>query len=69
MFLSLAKIPFYLYTIQRFQPFVDKLDYQHKISIESDRYWGYFKDAPVLDVRKLNEDNKIESIYNEIFFK
>jgi hypothetical protein len=23
----------------------------------------------VLDVRKLNEDNKIESIYNEIFFK
>jgi hypothetical protein len=54
VFLSLAKIPFYLYTIQRFQPFVDKLDYQHKISIESDRYWGYFKDAPVLDVRKLN---------------
>jgi hypothetical protein len=69
VFLSLAKIPFYLYTIQRFQPFVDKLDYQYKTSIEPDTFWGYFKNAPVLDIRKLNEENKIVSIYNEIFFK
>ena len=69
VFLSLAKIPFYLYTIQKFQPFVDRLDYHYKTPIENEKYWHYFKDAPVLDVRRLNEENKIVSIYNEIFFK
>jgi hypothetical protein len=69
VFTTLAKIPFYLYTTQRFQPYVDRLDYQYKTAVNSEDYWLYFKDAPVLDVRALNQDNKIVSIYNEIFFK
>ena len=69
VFLTLAKIPFYLYTIQKFQPFVDRLDYNYKTEIENEKYWYYFKDAPVLDIRRLNDENKIVSIYNEIFFK
>ena len=69
VFLSLAKIPFYLYTIQKDQPYVNILDCDKKINIDPERYWWYFKNAPTLDVRGLNENNKIVSIYNEIFFK
>lgn len=69
VFLSLAKIPFYLYMIQRFQPIVDVIGYERKTLIPNDDYWKYFKNAPVLDIRTLNSENKIVSVYNEIFFK
>lgn len=69
VYMSLARIPFYLYMIQRFQPYVNSLDYQYKVNIPNDDYWLYFGDAPVLDVRTLNSENKLISVYNEIFFK
>jgi hypothetical protein len=69
VFLSLAKVPFYLYTIQAFRPIVDRLDYEKRIIIPNEDYWLYFKDAPILDIRSINSENKIVSIYNEIFFK
>ena len=69
VFLSLAKIPFYLYMVQAFRPLVDVIDCSKRISIPNDDYWHYFNNAPVLDIRAINSDNKIVSVYNEIFFK
>ena len=69
IFLSLAKIPFYLYNIIRFQPLVDLLTFEKTNLMEPDLYWIYHRDSPVLDVRSLDDKNNIISIYNEIFFK
>lgn len=69
VFLSLAKVPFHLYILQKHQPFVDMLDNPGLIRLDPEKFWLYFKDAPILDVRELNLSYKIKSIYDKIFFK
>lgn len=69
VFLSLAKIPFYLYTIAKYQPFVDLIEYSKYVTIEPSEFWLFYKTAPVLDVRSVTEDKKIISVYNEVYFK
>ena len=69
VYLALAKIPFYLYTIVRIQPFVDTLEFNETGLIDNNQYWFYHRDSPVLDIRSLDGNNNLISIYNEIFFK
>lgn len=69
VFLSLAKIPFYLYTVAKFQPFVDRIEYERYITLNPNDFWLFYKTSPVLDVRTITEDKQIISIYNEVFFK
>lgn len=69
VFAGLAKIPFYLYLIQRWQPYVDLLTYERIITIQPDAFWHYYGNSSVLDIRAIDENNKIVSVYNQIFFK
>jgi len=68
VYLSLAKIPFYLYTLNVHRPFVDLFTYGHHILLEPVETFNiFYKESPVLDVRTL-EDGKIISVYDKIFF-
>lgn len=69
VFLSLARVPFHLYLINKFQPFVDQIEYNGHVHIDPKQYNTFFKNAPVLDVRIIDKNDKIKSIYNEIFLK
>jgi hypothetical protein len=68
VYLMLAKIPFHLYTIARDQPFVDQLTFDKINAINPSDFWVYYKDALALDIRAL-KNNKIVSVYNQVFFK
>lgn len=68
IFLSLAKIPFYLYMLNVHRPLVDLFEYGDHILLEPKSTFNiFFKNAPVLDVRTI-EDGKIISVYDKIFF-
>jgi hypothetical protein len=69
IFLSLAKIPFYLYNIVRDQPFCDLLTFEKTHTIDVNNFWIFHRDSPVLDVRTLDENNNLISVYDKIFFK
>ena len=69
IYLSLAKIPFYLYTVIRDQPFVNLLTFEKTNLMDPDAFFIYHKDSPVLDVRSVDENNNLISIYYKIFFK
>jgi hypothetical protein len=69
IYLSLAKIPFYLYTVIRDQPFVDLLTFEKTNLMNPDDFWIYHRDSPVLDIRSVDENNNLVSIYDKIFFK
>ena len=68
IFLSLAKIPFYLYMLNVHRPLVNLFEYGDHILLEPKSTFNiFFKNAPVLDVRTI-EDGKIISVYDKIFF-
>jgi hypothetical protein len=69
VYLGLARIPFYLYNIVRFQPIVDTLEFSKTNPINPEEFWIYYQNAPVLDVRSVDENDNLISIYNQIFFK
>lgn len=69
VFLGLAKIPFYLYMIQKKKNFVDITNYDGIVKIKHEDFWLYYSNAPVLDIRELTDDNKFVSIYDKIYFK
>lgn len=71
VYLSLAKIPIYLYCIVRDQMYVHLLTYDKEKTktIDPSEYGKYFKNAPILDVRSLDENKNLISIYKEVFFK
>ena len=37
--------------------------------VDPDAFFIYHKDSPVLDVRSVDENNNLISIYDKIFFK
>lgn len=69
VYLTFAKIPFYLYNIVKIQPFVNLIAYDKYDIVPPTDFWLYYRDGNILDVRTLDGDNKITSIYNTIFFK
>ena len=53
----------------RDQPFVDLLTFEKTNLMNPDDFWIYHRDSPVLDVRSVDENNNLVSIYDKIFFK
>ena len=68
IYLSLAKIPFYLYNIVRDQPFCDLLTFEKTYTIDINNFSIFHRDSPVLDIRTLDENNNLISVYDKIFF-
>lgn len=67
--LSWAGVPFYLYTLVKWQPWVDVIEFDRYDSVSPDAFWMFYKNASVLDVLGLNDDNKIVSQYNRVFLR
>lgn len=68
VFIGLARIPFYMYLIQKWAPIVNNLNFDKIVKINPEHYWLYFKNVSVLDIIELDDENKIRSAYDKVFF-